>query len=44
MRNIVIKYGLIAEDGKWDTKSEKDVNIIALTIQIQELNFLFSKQ
>ena len=35
MRNIVMKYDSLVEDGQWDTKSEKDVEILAITSQIQ---------
>ena len=41
MRDI---YESLVEDGKWDTESEKDVEILALTSQIQELKILFSEQ
>ena len=34
MRYIVIKYESLVEDGQWDTKSEKYVEILALTSQI----------
>ena len=44
MRNIVIKYESLVEDGHWKAKSEKYVNILALTSQIQELKILFAKQ
>ena len=44
MRKIVIKYDSLVKDGQWDTKSEKDVDILALTGQIQELKILFAKQ
>ena len=35
MRNIAVKYEYLAEDGGLDTKSEKDVEILDLTSQIQ---------
>ena len=41
MRDIVMKYESLVEDRQWDTKSEKDAKILALTIQIQELKILF---
>ena len=44
MRNIVMKYELLVEDGQWDTKSEKYADILSLTSQIQEPNILFTKQ
>ena len=44
MRDILMKYESLVEDGQWDTKSEKDVDILALTSQIQELKILFPKQ
>ena len=44
MRDIVMKYESLVEDGQWDTKPEKYVEILALTRQIQELKILFVKQ
>ena len=44
MREIVMKYESLVEDRQRNTKSEKDVKIIALTSQIQELNILYAKQ
>ena len=44
MRNIFVKYKSLVKDEQWYTKSEKDVEILSLTIQIQELNILFPKQ
>ena len=44
MRDIVMKYESLVEDGQWDTTSEKYVDILALTSQIQELKILFAKQ
>ena len=44
MRNIVIKYESLVKDGQWDTKSEKDVKILAVTSHIQELKILFAKK
>ena len=44
MRDIIMKYESLVEDGQWDTKSEKDVEILALTSQIQELKILFAEQ
>ena len=44
MHNIIIKYEPLVEDGQWDTKYEKYVDILALTSHIQELKILFSKQ
>ena len=43
MRNIFVKYKSLVEDGQCDTKSEKDVKILALTSHIQELKILFAK-
>ena len=37
-------YELLIEDRQWDTKSLKDVRILALTSQIQEFKILFAKQ
>ena len=44
MREIVMKYDSLMEDGQWDTTSEKDVEILSLTSQIQELKILLSEQ
>ena len=44
MRNIVIKYESFVEDWQWNTRSEKYVEILALTIQIPELKILFAEQ
>ena len=44
MGGIFVKLNSLVEDGKWETKSEKYVNILALTSQIQELKILFAKQ
>ena len=44
MRNIVMKYESLVEDGEWEKKSETNIEILTLTIQNQELNILFSKQ
>ena len=44
MRDIVIKYESLVEDGKWDTRSEKDSEILAFNGQIQELKILFDEQ
>ena len=44
MRDIIMKYESLVEDGQWDTKSEKNVEILALTSQIKELNILFYEQ
>ena len=44
MREIVMKYDSLMEDGQWDTTSEKDVEILSPTSQIQELKILFSEQ
>ena len=44
MRKIVMKYESLVEDGQLDIKSEKDVEILALDSQIQELKILFSEQ
>ena len=44
MRNIVMKYESLAKDGQWDKKPEKDVDIFALTSQIQELMIQISEQ
>ena len=41
MHDIVMKYESLVEDIQRNTKSEKDVKILALTSQIQELNILF---
>ena len=43
MREIVMKYESLVEDGQWDRKSEKYVEILALISQIQELKILFTK-
>ena len=40
MRDV---YESLVEDGQWDTKPEKEVEILALTSQIQELNILLSE-
>ena len=39
-----MKYESFVEDGQWDIESEKDVEILALTSQIQKLKILFSEQ
>ena len=39
-----MKYESLVKDGKWDTKSEKDVKILSLNRQIKELNIIFAKQ
>ena len=44
MRDIVMKYESLVEDIQWNTKSEKDVEILALASQIQELKILFAEQ
>ena len=44
MRDIIMKYESLVKYGQWDTKSEKDVEILALTSHIQELKILFSEQ
>ena len=44
MRNIVVRYESLVEDGQWDTKPEKYAKVLALTSHIQELKILFSKQ
>ena len=44
MHDIVMKYESLVEDRQWNTKSEKDVKILALTSQIQELEILFAEQ
>ena len=44
MRDIVVKYESLFEDGQLDTKSEKYVKIHTLTSQIQEFKILFLKQ
>ena len=44
MRDTIMKYESLVEDGQWDTKSEKDGNILAITKQIQEIKILFAKQ
>ena len=41
---VVMKYESFVEDGQWDTKSEKYVDILDLANQIQELKILFSEQ
>ena len=43
IRDIIMKYESLVEDGQWDTKSEKYVEILALTSQIQELKILFAE-
>lgn len=44
MNDIVIKYETLIEDGQWEVKSEKDVEILALNCKIDELKTLFAKQ
>ena len=44
MCDIVMKYDSLVEDRQWNIKSEKDVEILALTSQIQELKILFPEQ
>ena len=44
MRDIIMKYESLVEDGQWDSKYEKDVEILALTSQIQELMIIFAEQ
>ena len=44
MRKIVMKYESLVKDGQWDAKYEKDIEILALTSQIQKLNILFAEQ
>ena len=44
MRDIILKYESLVKDGQWDTKSEKDVEILALNSPIQEINILFAEQ
>ena len=39
-----MKYDSLVKDGQWDKKSEKDVKILALTSQIQELKIIFAKK
>ena len=35
MRDIVVKYESLSENGHWDTKPEKYVEILDITSQIQ---------
>ena len=44
MREIVMKYETLVENGQWDTKFEKYVHIFDLTSHIQELKILFAKE
>ena len=44
MHEIVMKYESVVKDVQWDTKSEKNVEILALTSQIQEIKILFAEQ
>ena len=44
MHKIVMEYESLVEDVQWDTKSEKDLEFLALTSHIQELKILFAKQ
>ena len=44
MCKIVMKYESLFEDGQWEIKSKKDVEILSLTSQIQELKILLSEQ
>ena len=44
MRKIVMKYESLIEDGQGDTKSERYVEILDLTSQIQELKIVLSKK
>ena len=44
MYDIVVKYESLVEDGQWGIKSEKNVDILSLTSQIQKLKILFPKQ
>ena len=44
MRKIVMKYESLVKDGQWYAKYEKDIEILALTSQIQKLNILFAEQ
>ena len=44
MRDIIMNYESLVEYGQWDTESEKDVKILALTSQIQELKIIFDEQ
>ena len=44
MRDIVMKYDSLVEDRQCNTKSKKDVEILALTSQIQEFNIIFAEQ
>ena len=44
MRYTIMQCESLGKDGQWDKKSEKDVEFLALTSQIQELNISFAKQ
>ena len=44
MHNTIMIYESLVKDGQWDIKPEKDVKILALTSQIQELKILFAKK
>ena len=39
-----MKYESLVEDGEWDTKSEKNVDVLALTSQIRERKILLAKK
>ena len=39
-----MKYESLVEDGQWHKKTEKNVKILALTRQIQEIKILFAEQ
>ena len=44
MRDIVMKYESFVKDRQWNTRSEKYVEILPLTIKIPELKILFAEQ
>ena len=44
IRDIVMNYESLVEDRQWNKKSEKDVEILALTSQIQEIKILLAEQ
>ena len=42
MLDILVKYESLVENIQWNTISEKDVEILAITSQIKELKILFA--
>ena len=43
MRDIVMRYESLVEDRHWNKKSEEDIEILALSSQIQEIKILFAE-